>query len=197
MSVFGVTDGAPVEPLSPHATPAEWIAATGGRTFARGLYRIHTRESAAAADALVKAAYPEFADLISCFGYDWLGRQFATDRSRGNRADPEVLMLEPGTGEALEIPSPFSEFHDYMMVDSYEAVLARSFFVEWLESGGKPLTFTECIGYQQPLFLGGEDTIANLEVSDLDVYWTFMGQILLQVRGLPEGTRISGVTLEP
>jgi hypothetical protein len=130
---------------------------------------------------------------LTSFGYDWLGRQFATDTGRGAIDDPEVLMFEPGTGEALEIPVPFSRFHDEELVDYTEEALARSFFDQWRRSGGPAPTASECVGYQRPLFLGGKDTVANLEISDLDVYWTIMGQLRRQAKGLPEGTSISGV----
>jgi len=83
-------------------------------------------------------------------------------------------MFEPGTGEALEIPVPFSRFHDEELVDYTEEALARSFFYQWQRSGGPAPTVSECVGYQRPLFLGGKDTVANLEISDLDVYWTIM-----------------------
>jgi hypothetical protein len=169
----------------------------GGRTFEGGLYRVHTRVSAHASDAMVRAAFPEFAGRVACFGYDWLGRQFATDTTRGTEEDREVLMLEPGTGEALEIPVSFSKFHDEELVDYGEEALARSFFTQWRESGGEAPQLSECVGYRRPLFLGGEDVIANLEVSDLDVYWTIMGQLRLQTLGLPEGTQISSVSSEP
>ena len=53
-----------------------------------------------------------------------------------------------------------------------------------------------CFGYQLPLFLGGEDALANLELSDLDVYWTFMDQLRLQAMGLAEGTPITGAVAE-
>ncbi len=49
----------------------------------------------------------------------------------------------------------------------------------------------ECVGYQTPLFLGGVDATTNLEICDVDVYWTLSAQILAQVGGLPVGAPIS------
>jgi len=48
------------------------------------------------------------------------------------------------------------------------------------------------MGYRKPLFLGGSDEVENLEVSDLDVYWHIMGQIIRKTKGLPQGTPCSG-----
>jgi hypothetical protein len=50
------------------------------------------------------------------------------------------------------------------------------------------------VGYRVPLFLGGSDTLENLEVTDLDVYWTICGQLRLAAAQLPEGTAIKGIS---
>lgn len=175
------------------ATLGSWLDVAGGHSFVGGLYRVHTKTSASASDALVRHAFPEFAGRLACFAYDWLGRQFATDSGRGKTEDPEVMLFEPGTGEALEIPVPFSRFHDEELVDFTEEALARSFFDQWRRSGGEAPSPSECVGYKRPLFLGGEDVVANLEISDLGVYWTIMGQLRRQVHGLSEGTHIAKV----
>lgn len=193
LAAFAVSDGPGlvVPPLV--MTVGSWLDAAGGRTFEDGLYRVHTRTSARAADALVRAAFPEFAGRLACFGFDWLSRQFATDAGRGSDGNPEVMLFEPGTGEALEIPVPFSRFHDEELIDYTEEALARSFFNQWRHAGGPVPEVTECVGYQRPLFLGGQDVVANLELSDLDVYWTILGQLRRQAKGLPGGTPITGV----
>src|ERR671927_992641 len=81
----------------------------GGCTFGHGLYRVHDQASATQASRWVNDAYPEFKGELACFAFDWLGRQFALDPSRGSNPDLEVIMLEPGTGEALEVPAAFSQ----------------------------------------------------------------------------------------
>ena len=167
--------------------------AAGGRSFSHGLYRVHSTGSSRAAAELVRSAFPEFAGRFACFGYDWLGRQFAVDSARGTPDDPEILMFEPGTGEALEVPVPFSQFHDEELVDFTEEALAQGFFSQWRGAGGAEPALDECIGYRKPLFLGGVDSVENLELIDLDVYWTVMGQLRQQVTRLPNGMRITGV----
>ena len=39
-------------------------------------------------------------------------------------------------------------------------------------------------------------SVENLDMADIDVYWEATGQLLLQVRDLPEGTSIKGITLQ-
>ncbi len=161
------------EPMSQYA----------GCTFDRGLYRLHTQASSVLANGWVAEAFPEFAHRVHCFGFDWSGDQFALDRARTHKGENLVLLLEAGTAEALEIPATFAAFHDQELVDEGEAALSISFWQEWLAAnpGQVPLRFADCVGYKVPLFLGGEDTVENLEVIDVDVYWTITGQLRRQV----------------
>jgi len=145
---------------------------------------------------LASAAFPALADRIECFGADWLGRQFATDRGRIESGEPLVLMLEPGTGEALEIPVSVADFHAHELIEEADAVVALSFFGDWVSAGGARPGYAQCIGYKVPLFLGGHDEIANLEMIDLDVYWTLTAQLLSKTRALPEGTVIDRVIMD-
>lgn len=160
-----------------------------------GAYRLHRTDDVEHFTDLARAAFPTLADRIECFGTDWLGRQFAKDRGRLESGEPLVLMLEPGTGEALEIPASFAAFHKNELIEESDAVAAFPFFQEWLSVGGARPRYDQCIGYKVPLFLGGADGVANLEVSDFDVYWTIAAQLLAKVRDLPEGTVIDRVTI--
>jgi hypothetical protein len=175
----------------------ELMSEYAGCTFEKGLYRLHTAESAALGDRLAAEAFPEFAGRARCFGLDWLGRQFALDSARQEANEPLVLMFEPGTGQVLEIPGNFVDFHDRELVDYANEALAREFFDEWAAANPSslPLSLTDCVGYKVPLFLGGEDRIENLEVIDLDVYWTIHGQLLRRIRGLPPGTTIGEISI--
>jgi hypothetical protein len=165
-----------------------------GCSFENGLYRIHDAETGPQAASLVADAFPHFAARCCPFGYDWLGRQFAIDSARSEGGEPLVLLLEPGTGEALEIPFTFAAFHDEL--DALrEPALAGSFFEKWAQTnpGSVPLAATQCAGYKIPLFLGGKDTIENLEVIDIDVYWSLTGQLRSGTRLLPPGTSIGSI----
>lgn len=54
----------------------------------------------------------------------------------------------------------------------------------------------ECAGYRIPLFLDGEDSLENMEVSDMEVYWDMTDQLWEAVKDLPEGTKIGNVSFE-
>jgi hypothetical protein len=54
---------------------------------------------------------------------------------------------------------------------------------------------TDILSFRTPPALGGAVALDNLEVSDFEVTLSFAGQIHSQVRHLPPGTDISGVSL--
>lgn len=105
-------------------------------------------------------------------------------------------MFEPGTGEILEIPVPFTAIHDDELVDHRNAALASDFFAAYLVAGGQPPNSGQCVGYRIPLFLGGQDELPNLDLVDLDVHWHLTGQLILKAKGLPPGATIGSVTGE-
>lgn len=162
-------------------------------TLLGGAYRMHRHEDVARFTALAVEAFPQFKGRIQCFGADWLGRQFATDRQRVVEGEPQVLMLEPGTGEVLEIPVSRAAFHSEELAVEPDAAVAYAFFEQWLAAGGVRPEYQQCIGYKRPLYLGGSDDVSNLEASDFDVYWTLAAQMLSQVRELPVGTPVRNV----
>jgi hypothetical protein len=164
-------------------------------TYLNGAYRRHRPEDVARFSALAAEAFPQFADRIECFGADWLGRQFATDQGRVVEGEPQVLMLEPGTGEALEIPVSVEAFHAEELANEPDAAAAYSFYQQWLATGGIPPGYNQCIGYKRPLYLGGSDDVSNLEVIDFDVYWSLSAQMIAKVGGLPAGTSIGQVSI--
>jgi len=148
----------------------------------QGAYRLHRPDDVARSTLLATQAFPAYTGQISCFGADWLGRQFATDEGRILDGKPLVLLLEPGTGKALEIPLDRAAFHERELVEEPDAAVAYSFFQQWLAAGGSRPHYDQCIGYRRPLFLGGADELTNLEISDFDVYWTISAQLLAQIR---------------
>lgn len=167
----------------------------GGTSFEGGLYRVHDVASSRKASEVASYAFPALSTPWVCFGFDWLGRQFALDFHRGTPGNPGVVLLEPGTGETLEIPGTYSDFHDYTLFEYRDGCLLPDFYAHWRTEGGSAPRFTECVGYTTPLFLGGRDDVSNLELSDIDVYWSISGQLIVATRDLPDGTSISGLNI--
>jgi hypothetical protein len=181
------------------AVPEPYLASLlykwGGTSFNRGIYRLVYSEDLPKWTLIAESAFPEFAGRLIPFGFDWLGRMFALDHQRHIDGVPAVNLLEPGTGEVLMTPCTAESFHEVELIEYCEAALAKSFFESWLNAGGCPPMSTQCVGYRKPLFLGGSDTVSNLELTDLTVYWGIAEQLLQKTRGLPIGTVIGGVEI--
>jgi len=173
---------------------AERFAGCG---FEHGLYRLHDAVSGPRSAALIAEAFPEFAARACPFAYDWAGSQFALDSGRLEDGEPLVLLLEPGTAEALEVPFSFAAFHE-QLDELREPALAATFFADWAQANpaSLPLKAGECVGYRVPLFLGGFDGLDNLELSDLEVYWSLCAQLSQAARDLPPGTAIGQVSAD-
>jgi len=174
----------------------ELIARFGGASFNGGLYRIVRASDIGAWNARVALGYPEFAERVTCFGYDWLGRAFAADAARQEQDQPAVLMFEPGTGEVFAVPANLQTFHDVELIQDSDRALASNAYKEWLAREGAVPAYAECIGYKVPLFLNGKDEFENMELSDLEVYWHLMGQLIVKTRNLRPGTRVGPATIE-
>lgn len=201
---YKVTSRLPADPSSSVITnPLEvtpgyetFMREYAGATFNNGVYRIHALAHRAKWTHLIEEVFPEHAGRISAFGYDWMGCQFALGSERTENGQPLVLLFDPGFGEVLQIPATFHGFHEQVLITDSDAALEDKVFEQWLQAGNPAPGPTECVGYKVPLFLGGRDELENNEVTDMEVYWAFSGQILEQTRDLPDGTPIGKIKLE-
>jgi len=175
------------------------VSALGGVSLAGGLYRVFTASEIAEWTGTARRAFPQFGERVTVFAADWLGRLFATDAARrDSRGLPMVLLLEPGTDEALELPVTVEGLHTTELLEASDAALAASFYDDWRSDSGdaQPLTRGECVGYQVPLFLGGTDTTRNLQRTDMSVYWALAAQLREQSLGLSQGTPVAAVIMQ-
>ena len=171
----------------------ELMSNYNGNSFGGGIYRLHNYNDMKKWNEIVSDAFSEFKERINCFGYDWLGRQFSIDKTRILDGQAQILMFEPGTGEALEIPCSFIEFHNYEIPNYHEACLASEFFYDWIKNSNNKLDKKSCAGYKVLLFLGGEDILENLEISDMEVYWSICSQMKKHTKDLAVGTIIDDI----
>ena len=118
----------------------------------------------------------DFPKEFTVFGYDWLGRCFAIDLREKSKG--RILMFEIGTADILEIPVSFENFLNDEIPNYSNECLASDFFEEWKEQSNAKAEYGSCVAYKVPLFLNGEDDLCNLEVSDMEVYWGIIGQLI-------------------
>lgn len=180
------------EPLSNRPDVPGWDAFAdrfSGSTCLSGAYRVHNAESAAAIEPTLRSTFPEFNP--ACFAFDWLGRQLAIDLE-----DRRALLYEPGAGEVLQTPASIESLHNEVLPSSPDAI-ALGFFDEWRTAAGvDQIARHQCVGYKHPLYLGGEDVVENLELTDLGVYWEMSAQLIIATQDLPVGASVSGVQIE-
>jgi hypothetical protein len=104
--------------------------------------------------------------------------------------DGSVHRLSPELG-ALEALAPDREaFHRAVDRPENAAAWLRLPDVDAAVAAGHALGRGQCYGFAIPLVLGGERTLANLRVWDLDVYHSFLADVHRGTRDLPDGTRV-------
>lgn len=153
----------------------DFVNQLGGKQFGNGVFNTFTVNMVERWNGIVTEAYPEFSNMFSVFGYNWMGRCFGVDLRKNTYGN--ILLFEIGTNDVLEIPCSFASFLNEEIPLYADACLAKTFFDEWMAVPERKLSFGRCAGYKIPLFLGGEDSIANLEESDMEVYWNMITQI--------------------
>jgi hypothetical protein len=171
---------------------ADFAARYAGCTFNSGLYRFHDAKSGPAGMMLLRTAFPEVPGSAVPFAFDWVGDQFLVDANRLLGDQPQVFLAELGTGKVLALPHTFADFHE-KLPEVAESALGESFFLSWQERYPEPISFDSCASYKKPLFVGGSDSLDNLELSSFEVYWHLIGQLRAYVRTLPDGGRITRI----
>lgn len=145
----------------------------GGISFNRGIFRLVTDDRKSIWAARVSEMFPRYARVVVPFSYDWMGRCFAF---RENNVS-QVLMFEPGSAAVLEVPVSLDKFLDEELVHYSDASLAYDLFKKWSLVHSDPISPDDCVGFRVPLFLGGSEEISNLQLIDIDVYWSIHSQI--------------------
>lgn len=147
-----------------------------GSTFGDGVYRLfEPGEIQRWTDAAVEV-FPDLRGRIVCFGMSWLGYQYALDVERNEDGQPLTLMLDPGAAEAVEIPATFVGFHEEVLLEYADAILGADLFEQWRAEGHAPPEAGQCAGFRVPIFQGGEESVANLELAAAEHYWARFGR---------------------
>jgi hypothetical protein len=162
-----------------------------GCTFDKGLFRVHTIGSSYFWTLITAEYFPHRKGQFCCFGFDWLGRQYAV-----NQSNSIVFMFDPATGEDFVLEQSLEGFFNEDLVEYRESTLVVENFNQLEKIYGKGLKPEDCIGFKIPLFLGGEDDLKNYEKTDMEVYWELNYQLFCKTRSLPEGQLINKITFE-
>jgi hypothetical protein len=167
-----------------------------GVSFGRGILRVHSEEEMRRAQTLAREGFPEYGNRILPIAKDWLGRQYVGLLDQRVNAVTQLLLLEPGSGDAFEVDCGVVDLFNVEFVADPITYLASDLFEQWVVGSPRVPAAGECVGFKVPLFLGGDGVVENLEVTDEEVYWSIFGQLKAKTKDLPPGTGIAGVRID-
>lgn len=155
-----------------------FLCENAGLSFNDSLYRIAMPGDIESLNSLIAGVFPDFASRAICFAYDWLGRVFALDRDRVVNKALQVVVLDPTSAEAYEIPCSLLAFHNEELINYRQEALAEDLYKDWRETGHSAPAFDQCISYITPLFMGGDEIFENMLPSSLEIYWQVCSDML-------------------
>lgn len=171
-----------------------FVIAFGGMQFGKGLFNVFDKGDLRYWEKNIIQMFPDYKGKFELFGYDWMGRCFAVT-SLGEDEE-KILVFDPSTLEVNDISLTFMEFINKAIPASVNEFFSADAFINWYNANEMELGYLQCMGNKIPLFLGGADELENMELSDMDVYWSILGQTAAKIRGVEEGTVIGEFSLE-
>lgn len=112
------------------------------------------------------------------------------------KKDMKVYFIDTIEGTLSEFAESESEFIKLISIQENIEKFLLSNLVLTLIENNKILTKGESYSFKIPMVLGGKATADNVEVSDLAVWTSIIGQIHKQVKDLPPGTKLGGFKME-
>lgn len=140
-----------------------------------------------------RSDWPSVAKGVA-FATDWLGSPFLLIEGKG-KGEPQIGRLDTWSGQLAVVATTFADFCRLLAANS-PSLLSASLFNAWRDSGGVTPSAGDCISPNPPPIISGSVDPAQMEVLPLVVWISISGQIFEQVRRMPPGTKISGVSVD-
>lgn len=176
-------------PINLHPQILEIFEQKGGSSLLNKAFWFHSQPSALHWKSLLSDMFPAAPEMIP-IGYDWLGSQFAVSADGERMGLYDILDCEFN-----ELPFGIDKFLTEFLVTGTDGFFSKKLFHEVSQILGT-LQFGQNYGVIKPLFLGGEESVSNFSIEDMEVSWDITMQIYNQVKDLPEGTIIEGIDFE-
>lgn len=145
-----------------------------------GTYTLLPWAEAASLTELASLVFPIAAGKFTVFGVDWMGRLFATDTTELDQGgSATVVCFDLAEPSSFTTDANFDDFHNHVAVERMNELLNMNQYREWIESRPPPSDGKQCVGYKVPLFLGGEDAVSNMDLSDRAVYLKLLAELYL------------------
>lgn len=121
---------------------------------------------------------------LTVFAYDWMGRQFAFDRSRMPKGEALVSLLDPADAKVMHSDFTFDAFLGWVSGPEGDGALSKKLYSAWRARGGAAPTYKQCLSFKQPLIFGGKQVPENLEQCDMAVHVHVLQQVHAKVAQL-------------
>jgi hypothetical protein len=157
----------------------ELLSKLGGKSFANGLYRVHTFRSSLYWTKQLKKYFPNYPNVY-CYGFDWAGCMYCVSQnSAGKKSRKSRLYLfDPADLQVHELQQSVVGFHNEdLVLYRDETLLTKQFRAAKKHCKLITLAFDQCIGYTTSLFLGGRDNVKNRSLWSLEVYWQLQNEL--------------------
>ena len=169
------------------------LKSNGGKSFENGLFRIHTFGSSATWSNFIREYFPEFEKNIYCFGYDWMGCMYCFSSDE----EPTIYIFDPADMDTREAEATIIDFFNVDLVKYRDDTLLYGRFKKLRKLLQlNILDVDKCLGYEESLFLGGEDIDANFGIFDIEVYWELQQKIFQKIQDLPDGAEVGDIIME-
>jgi hypothetical protein len=110
--------------------------------------------------------------------------------------DESVHMLDVGGGSFTRLADSRSHFAQLLDVDDNANNWLMIPLVDECVHTLPALSASQCYSFKLPPMLGGEYRVENIELSDLAVHYSLLADIHAQTKDLPDGTKITRVTID-
>lgn len=142
-------------------------------SFNNWLFRIHTYESIIKWTAIILEYFSDYKWKFILFWFDWVWRQFAVNKENEN----EIFLFDIATLEVFISDNNLKEF--LLNISQYPE---RFLDENWFKEFNILLKYNESISHKVPLILWWQDVNSNMEVTDMEVDWGIVWQIMQQTR---------------
>jgi hypothetical protein len=163
----------------------------------QGIYRVYRGDQLEGPSEAVGEVFRAVRGKVSAFASDWSGRQFGLEFTELVDGKPAVSCFDLACPDSFCTDQSVLDFHERALVGQAGAALAEPFYKRWRKKHPEAIAPGRCAGYKVPLFLGGKDNVANLQLTDMRAYLDLLAQLWNKVKDLPEGTPIGEVRIDP
>jgi hypothetical protein len=107
-----------------------------------------------------------------------------------------IHFLDIMAGQFKQVAESESQFNNLLEDREHRRTWFIGFLLTEIRKTLGELAIGECYGCKKPLSLGGELAFENFERTDLQTYYSVMGQTFKQTHNLPLGTKVSKITIK-